>query len=105
MINPEVPIAFDENGKALTYESKSFLFAFPGLHTVIYLIFSILGRYPQIIKYPIQEKTENKMELYLYGRKLILYIKIMTSFLFWTIIENFWWVFITQNHYIKEYKN
>ena len=82
LINPEVPIAYDEDGNALTYESKSFLFAFPGLHTVIYLIFLILGRYPQIKKNPIQEKTENKMELYLYGRKLILYIKIITSFLF-----------------------
>jgi len=59
-IYPEVPIAFDQYGKAITYGSKSFLFAFPGIHTLIYLILSILGRYPQIIKYPIKESLQNK---------------------------------------------
>ena len=52
------------------------------LEMFLYLLLTVLGKYPEKFKYPIEENEANRMFLYVYGRKLVLFCKINTILLF-----------------------
>lgn len=47
----EVPIEFDVNGKVVRKESKEFLYAFPGIETMAYILLSVLQFVPHRFRY------------------------------------------------------
>ncbi len=81
-IKDQVPIAFDFDEKPILRKSKKFLFSFPALHTTSYILLTVMSRFPEKYKYPIEITENNRQQAFLYVRYLLLYIKIITSFLF-----------------------
>jgi hypothetical protein len=47
----KVPIEFDIKGKVVRTQNKEFLYAFPGIGTIAYILFTILSFVPHRFRY------------------------------------------------------
>lgn len=54
-----VPIQFTLEGQPEKYGEKNLLFAFPGVHTLLYCLLTIMSCYPNKFKYPIMINQDN----------------------------------------------
>ena len=75
-ILPEIiPAQYGINGKPDGWGSRNGVFLFPGVSVIIYLMFTILSRFPHIYKYPVKITKENAGCQYLIGRHIIRWLK------------------------------
>ncbi len=77
-----IPSHYNLLGEVDGWGDRSFLWALPSIAFVVYIILSILQRYPEMYNYPIKVTKKNAKSLHRLGVQLIRYIKFITIFIF-----------------------
>jgi uncharacterized membrane protein len=85
-----VPTHFDWSGRADAWGNKSTLLILPGVSLVLYLMLTIVNRYPHTFNYPWPITAQNAAEQYRLARSLLAWLKVEVIILF-TLLE---WVTI-----------
>jgi uncharacterized membrane protein len=80
-----VPMHFNAAGQADRWGSKRELLFVPVIAVVIYLLLSVLGRFPQLYNYPWPITEANAAEQYRLARRLILDLKALMPAVFCVI--------------------
>lgn len=84
---PEIiPTHFSFSGKADAYGSKSSIFTLPILGLVIFVLLTILNRFPHIFNYPVTITEDNALQQYKMGTRVLRYLKLIIAIIFLTII-------------------
>ncbi|MBW4618170.1 MAG: DUF1648 domain-containing protein [Cyanosarcina radialis HA8281-LM2] len=86
-----IPTHFDIAGKADGWGSKSTIWLFPILGTIVYVGFTILRRYPHTFNYPVAITEENAAKQYQIAVSLLDWLKAefvwQITYIVWLIIE------------------
>lgn len=77
-----IPTHYNLLGEVDGWGDRSFLWSLPPIAFVVYIILSILQRYPEIYNYPVKVTKENTESLHRLGVQLIRYIKFITILIF-----------------------
>lgn len=74
------------------YGDKSDILILTGISILIYVVFTVLERFPQIYNYPVKVTENNRDELHYYAMRMMKYIKLSICVIFFFIafasIEN-----------------
>ena len=81
-----IPTHFNAAGEVDGYGSKGSLLILPIVSIVLYLMLTILSRFPQIYNYPTEITEDNAQYQYENARKLMIYLKVEIIVVF-TFIE------------------
>jgi uncharacterized membrane protein len=82
MVPAIVPTHFGISGVPDAWGGKSSLFLLPAISTLIYLMMTILGRFPRIYNYPVTITETNYVVQYYLARCLLVWIKTEMIWLF-----------------------
>ncbi len=89
-INGQIPTHFGFSGKADAWGGKSALFALPAIGTLLYILFTVLARYPHLFNYPKEVTAANAPFLYRKSREMLAWLKIeelaLFSYIEWNTI-------------------
>lgn len=77
-----IPSHFDASGKTDGFESKSIIFMQPVITSIIYLIITILNRYPHTFNYLNPITAENALQQYTYATRTLRYLKLIVVSIF-----------------------
>ncbi|MFI3297907.1 MAG: DUF1648 domain-containing protein [bacterium] len=80
--NASIPIHYNFKGEVDGWSSRSSLWTQPITALVVYMIFSILVRYPEKLNYPIKVTKENMVMLHKLMIIMLRYIKLICLILF-----------------------
>jgi uncharacterized membrane protein len=72
-----IPIHFNGSGEADRFEGKSNIWNLPIVASVLFIILSIVNRYPHIFNYPTKITKENAQRQYTYATRLIRSVKLI----------------------------
>lgn len=81
-----IPIHFNASGHADGYGNKSTFFILPVIGTLIFILLSVLNKYPHIFNYPVNITEENAYRQYSNATRLVRYIKFSVEFTFLVIV-------------------
>ncbi|UAY51400.1 DUF1648 domain-containing protein [Ferruginibacter albus] len=77
-----IPIHFNTSGQVNEYGSRSSIFILPSVATFIYLLLTIINRYPYLHNYPVNVTEENALTLYANSTKMLRYLKMIILIIF-----------------------
>ena len=77
-----IPTHFNARGEADGFGSKATLWLMPGLGLILYLMMTILARYPHIFNYTVQITPENAERQYRMATRLVRLLKVFVMSLF-----------------------
>lgn len=81
-LTEKIPIHYGLSGIADAWGSKSTLLWFVGIQVVMFLVFAILSRYPQIHNYPVKVTEENREELFKLSQTCLAHLSLCLSLIF-----------------------
>lgn len=82
-ILPEtIPTHFNLKGVADDYGSKATIFILPSVATAIYLLITVLKRYPHIFNYMVKITVENAESQYRFATRMLRVVKLFVIVLF-----------------------
>jgi len=90
-IPDQIPGHFGASGEVTRWDNKGTLFIMPGIAVVIFIVMSVVERYPHLWNTGVRITEENKFRIYRILKGLLDSIKlvIVTMFSFITIIQSF----------------
>ncbi|RYZ25031.1 MAG: DUF1648 domain-containing protein [Sphingobacteriales bacterium] len=80
-----VPIHFDGGGRPDGFGDKASLLILPGITTIIYILLTVLNRYPHTFNYLVEITPENAVKQYKNATKMIRVLKLGIALLFFII--------------------
>ncbi len=80
--NALIPIHYNFQGEVDGWGNRSSLWAQPIIALIVYIVFSVLGRYPEKLNYPIKVTKENKEISYKLMVNMLRYLKLICLILF-----------------------
>ena len=86
-----VPTHFGVSGAVDAWGGRLSVLILPLVGSSLYLVLSVLQRFPRFYNYPVRVTAQNAATLYRLGRQLLLWVKVLTTctlaFLFGTIVS------------------
>jgi uncharacterized membrane protein len=82
----QIPIHFNGKGNVDAFGHKIKIFTLPGIATFLYVIISLLNRYPYLYNYPSTINFENAERLYTGASKLMRVMKFIVIFIFTMVV-------------------
>lgn len=83
----DIPIHFDATGEADSYGSRAMLWLLPAINTLLFVLLTVLSRYPHRLNYPVSLTPSNTQALYRLGsatlQALQLSITVLLSLITW----------------------
>src|SRR4051794_9461330 len=70
-----IPVHFGASGQPDSYGKKATIFILPVTGLIIFMMMSIINKYPQVYNYPVKITAANAAKQYTNGTKIIRYIK------------------------------
>ena len=81
-----IPVHFSASGKPDSYGSKETIFILPIIGLFIFILLSLLNKYPQIFNYPVKITAANALKQYTNGTRMIRYVKTAVLVIFTLIL-------------------
>ena len=81
-----IPTHFSFSGKADAYGSKSSIFTLPILGLIIFVLLTILNRFPHIFNYTVIITEDNALQQYKMGTRVLRYLKLIIAIIFIAIV-------------------
>jgi uncharacterized membrane protein len=81
-----IPIHFNAAGEVDSYGGKTTIFLLPGIATIIYTLFTVLGKYPHLFNYPTAITRENAERQYRMGTRLMRFIRLSILVVFTMVV-------------------
>ncbi|TKK69209.1 DUF1648 domain-containing protein [Ilyomonas limi] len=81
-----IPIHFDASGKPDGYGQKATIFILPFTALIIFIVMTLLNKYPYIFNYPVNITASNALKQYTYGTRIIRYLKTAIIVIFTIIL-------------------
>lgn len=78
----KIPTHFNASGRADGYGSKPSFFIAPAIGTLMFLLLTILNRYPYLFNYPVNITEENAHRQYSNATRLMRYLKFSLTLTF-----------------------
>ena len=86
-IPARVPVHFGARGLPDAWGARSSLLLLPMLGVLLFVVMTVLERYPRLYNYPVSVTAENADALFRLGRQLVVTVKLTTTailgYLFW----------------------
>jgi hypothetical protein len=86
-----VPLHFDVAGNPDGWGTPAALLFFPGIAVFIYLLFTVVTRFPSAFNYPVRVTPQNRARLEALALGMIAWLKVELTWLFaaiqWSIVE------------------
>lgn len=84
---PEIiPIHFDGSGIANGYGNKATMFLLPVIGTAIFILVTVLSKYPQIFNYTVRITDQNKQYQYKNTTRMLRCLKLSIAIIFIVIV-------------------
>ena len=71
-----IPIRFDAAGHAIGWGSPAMLIMLPAISLIIYLLFTVVTRFPGAFNYPVQVTTLNRLRMENLARDMMAWLKV-----------------------------
>jgi uncharacterized membrane protein len=81
-----IPIHYDGAGHASGFGGKGHILTLPLIATALFVVLTILNKFPQIFNYPVTITPDNAIRQYTYATRLIRYLKFIIVVIFGLII-------------------
>ena len=78
MLPEKIPTHFNLAGEADGFGHKNDLFILAVSATIIYILLSILKRFPHVFNYPVEVTEHNAPQLYYLGNQMLRFLKFLT---------------------------
>jgi len=78
----KIPSHFSFSGRPDSYGSKYTILVIPVIHSLVFVLLTVINRYPHIFNYPIKITNENALRQYSLATRAIRYLKTTLSLLF-----------------------
>lgn len=78
----KIPSHFSFSGRPDSYGSKYTILILPVIHTLVFVLLTIINRYPHIFNYPQKITNENGMQQYTLATRAIRFLKTSLSLMF-----------------------
>ena len=78
----EIPTHFNYKGEADSFGSRQSAYLLPGIATVLFVILSIVNRYPEKFNYPFSVNEQNASRHYRLAANFIRVVRLMIVFVF-----------------------
>lgn len=82
----KIPTHFGPSGAPDAWGGKGMLLFLTVMNIMLYLLLTIVSRFPHTFNYPVKITTENALKQYYLARNLLLFLKTETVFLFTYIL-------------------
>ena len=86
-IPPRVPVHFGARGLPDAWGARSSLLLLPVLGVALFVVLTVLERFPRLYNYPVRLTAQNAEALFRLGRQLVVTVKLTTTailaYLFW----------------------
>lgn len=77
-----IPIHYNFKGAADGYGDKSTVFILPSIATLLFLLLTVLNKYPHIFNYPTKITENNALRQYTIATKMLRCLKLIISIIF-----------------------
>jgi len=77
-----IPIHFNAAGQANGFGGKATILILPLIATVLYIVLTIINKFPQIFNYPTNITEENALAQYTNATRMIRYLKLIIVLIF-----------------------
>jgi len=89
-LHGQIPTHFGFSGQADAWGEKSALFVLPAIGALLYVLFTVLARYPHLFNYPKEVTEANAPFLYRKSREMLAWLKMeelaLFSYIEWNTI-------------------
>ena len=77
-----IPTHFNAKGEVDDYGSKLTLFILPVIATLLYLLLTLINKYPHVFNYPTTITSQNAEQQYTFATKMLRYVKLAIILIF-----------------------
>jgi len=77
-----IPLHYNFSGIADSYGNKYTYFILPVVGTLLFVLLTIINRYPHLFNYPVKITEDNALKLYTIATRLIRYMKMVILLIF-----------------------
>jgi len=81
-----IPVHFNIKGEPDGFGGRETLLFLPGISTIIYIMLTVLNKFPHTFNYPVKITEENAPRQYRYATRMVRYMKFAMSVIFATIV-------------------
>jgi uncharacterized membrane protein len=81
-----IPIHFNAEGQISNYGNKLVIFILPAIATSIFVVMTILNRFPYLFNYPVAITSANALKQYTNSTRMIRYLKLSVVIIFTLIV-------------------
>ena len=81
-----IPTNFNLAGEVSSYGNRSSIFSLPIICLLIFIVLSVLNKFPYIFNYPVAITVESVSQQYRIRTKILRYLKLALSILFLIVI-------------------
>ncbi len=81
-----IPVHFNIKGEPDRFGGRQTLLFIPGISTLIYIMLTVMNKFPHVFNYPVKITEENAPRQYRYATRMVRYMKFAMSVIFATIV-------------------
>ena len=82
-----IPIHYNAKGQADGFGEKSIIMYLPLVATILYVLMTVINKFPRIFNYPVKITQENALHQYTSATRLIRYLKLALVLVFGMIVS------------------